>query len=69
MQQLIVAAFLACFALEFITEFILNELNLRYVRARWTEKGFRIFFTARLVRKNMTSRWSTLLRRAVRALG
>src|SRR5687767_7774375 len=38
MEQLIIALFLFCFALEFVTEFGLNELNLRHVRDRWTEK-------------------------------
>src|SRR5262245_26703977 len=38
MEQLIVAVFLALFALEFVVEFGLNELNLRYVRAKWAEK-------------------------------
>jgi STE24 endopeptidase len=34
MEQLIVGSFLALFALEFLIEFMLNELNLRHVRAR-----------------------------------
>ena len=38
MEQLIIALFLFCFALEFVTEFVLNELNLRHVRDRWAEK-------------------------------
>ena len=33
MEQLIVGSFLALFALEFLVEFTLSELNLRYVRA------------------------------------
>ena len=44
MEQLIVAAFLAFFALEFVVEFGLNELNLRYVRAQWAEKKLPDFF-------------------------
>ena len=38
MEQLIVSLFLIFFALEFLVEFVLNELNLRYVRARSAEK-------------------------------
>lgn len=38
MEQLIVASFLVFFSLEFIVEFSLNELNLRYVLARQAEK-------------------------------
>jgi STE24 endopeptidase len=34
MEQLVIAFFLALFALEFIVEFALNELNLAFVRAR-----------------------------------
>ena len=44
MEQLIVAVFLALFALEFVVEFGLNELNLRYVRAHWAEKKLPDFF-------------------------
>ena len=44
MEQLIVAVFLALFALEFVVEFGLNELNLRYVRANWAEKTLPDFF-------------------------
>jgi STE24 endopeptidase len=44
MEQLIVAVFLALFAIEFVVEFGLNELNLRYVRAHWAEKKLPDFF-------------------------
>jgi STE24 endopeptidase len=44
MEQLIVGLFLALFALEFVVEFGLNELNLRYVRVQWTEKKLPNFF-------------------------
>ena len=44
MEQLIVGLFLALFALEFVVEFGLNELNLRYVRAHWAEKKIPDFF-------------------------
>ena len=38
MEQLIVVLFLIFFALDFLIEFVLNELNLRFVRARSAEK-------------------------------
>jgi STE24 endopeptidase len=44
MEQLIVAGFLALFVLEFVVEFGLNELNLRYVRAKWAENKLPDFF-------------------------
>jgi STE24 endopeptidase len=44
MEQLIVGLFLTLFALEFVVEFGLNELNLRYVRANWAEKTLPDFF-------------------------
>jgi len=77
MQQLILAGFLACFALEFITEFILNELNLRYVRARWTEKRLPDFFHGKIsseeydksveytLAKGRFERWAGIYGRAV----
>jgi STE24 endopeptidase len=37
MEQLIIAVFLSLFALEFLVEFGLNELNLRYVKGRQGE--------------------------------
>ena len=44
MERVIVGLFLALFAVEFLIEFVLNELNLRYVRARWAEKKIPDFF-------------------------
>ena len=44
METLIVGLFLTLFAIEFIIEFGLNELNLRYVRAHWTGKKIPDFF-------------------------
>jgi len=44
MEQVIVGLFLVLFVLEFIVEFGLNELNLRYVHARWVEKKIPDFF-------------------------
>src|SRR5919109_291776 len=48
MEQLIVALFVILFALEFAIEFGLNELNLRYVRARWAEKKIPDFFQGKI---------------------
>ena len=48
MEQLIVRLFLALFALEFLVEFGLNELNLRYVRARWNERKVPDFFQGKI---------------------
>jgi STE24 endopeptidase len=50
MEQLIVVLFLALFALEFVVEFGLNELNLRYVRTHWVEKKIPDLF-----QRNMSS--------------
>jgi len=38
MEKFIIALFLVLFLIEFCVEFILNELKLRYVRARWAER-------------------------------
>src|SRR5882724_3321650 len=48
MEQLIVALFLVFCALEFTIEFVLTELNLRYVRARWAEKQIPDFFRGKI---------------------
>ena len=48
MEQRIVALFLILFALEFIVEFVLNELNLRYVRTRWVEKNIPDHFEGKI---------------------
>src|SRR5918996_1433513 len=48
MEQVIVGVFLAFFILEFIVEFGLNELNLRYVRARSAEQKIPDFFQAKM---------------------
>ena len=45
---MIVLLFLALFSLEFLIEFALNELNLRYVRARWAEKRIPDFFQGKM---------------------
>ena len=44
MEQVIIGLFLAFFILEFIVEFGLNELNLRYVRWCWEDKKVPDFF-------------------------
>jgi STE24 endopeptidase len=48
MDQFIVALFLIFFTLEFLVEFVLNELNLRYVRARWGERKIPDFFQGKI---------------------
>jgi STE24 endopeptidase len=48
MEPLIVSLFLALFTLEFIVEFGLNELNLRYASARWAERSMPVFFRGKI---------------------
>jgi STE24 endopeptidase len=48
MEQRIAALFVVLFTLEFIVEFVLNELNLRYVRARWAEKEVPNYFYGKI---------------------
>ena len=48
MEHRIVAIFLLFFALEFLIEFILNELNLRHVRARRADKQIPDYFRGKL---------------------
>ncbi|HMA80599.1 MAG TPA: M48 family peptidase, partial [Candidatus Binatia bacterium] len=48
MEHRIVALFLLLFAVEFLVEFVLNELNLRYVRACWARKQIPDFFCHKL---------------------
>ena len=48
MEQLIVLLFLGFFGFEFLVEFVLNELNLRYARACWVEKRIPDFFQAQM---------------------
>jgi len=48
MEQLIVTVFLFLFALEFVAEFLLNELNLRYVRARGLERNIPACFAGKI---------------------
>ncbi|MGH7830936.1 MAG: M48 family peptidase, partial [Candidatus Binatia bacterium] len=43
MEQVIVTLFLTFFVLEFLVEFSLNELNLRYVRRQWAEQKLPAF--------------------------
>jgi len=51
MEHRIVALFLLLFAVEFLVEFVLNELNLRYVRACWARKQIPDFFCHTLSRE------------------
>jgi STE24 endopeptidase len=48
MEQLIVTVFLFLFVLEFVVEFLLNELNLRHVRARGSEKNIPACFAGEI---------------------
>jgi STE24 endopeptidase len=48
MERIVVAVFLILFILEFLVEFVLNELNLRYVRARWAERKIPDFFQGKI---------------------
>ncbi|MGH7810731.1 MAG: hypothetical protein ACREP5_10685, partial [Candidatus Binatia bacterium] len=48
MEQLILTVFLALFALEFIVEFGLNELNLRHVQAAGSAKKLPDFFQSKI---------------------
>ena len=48
MEQLFLTIFLALFALEWLVEFVLNELNLRYVHACWFDNKIPDFFQGRM---------------------
>lgn len=48
MEQRVVSLFLIFFALEFLVEFVLNELNLRHVRARRGDQQIPDFFRGKL---------------------
>ena len=48
MEQTVVAVFLILFTVEFLVEFVLNELNLRYVRARRAERNIPDFFQGKI---------------------
>ena len=77
MEQLIIAVFLFFFALEFGVEFLLNELNVRYVFARWLEKKIPAYFDGKIdpadyeksvqyaLAKGQFDRWSEIYGRAI----
>ena len=48
MEHIFLTIFLALFALEYLVEFGLNELNLRYVHACWFENKIPDFFRGRM---------------------
>ena len=48
MEQVVIALFLTFFALEFLVEFVLNELNLRYVRRRGAETELPALFADKM---------------------
>src|ERR1700741_3677488 len=52
MERIVVAVFLIFFTLEFLVEFVLNELNLRYVRARSAERKIHDFFQGKISSEN-----------------
>jgi STE24 endopeptidase len=77
MEQLIVGLFLVFFALEFVVEFGLNEMNLRHVRASWAEQRMPDFFQGAMsseayeksvqysLAKGRFERWAEIYGRAV----
>ena len=80
MEQLFLTIFLALFALECLVEFLLNELNLRYVHACWFENKIPVFFQGRLdsdqydksvqytLAKGHVQRWGELYDRVITLL-
>ena len=77
MEQRIVSVFLIFFAVEFVVEFILNELNLRHVRARRADKQIPDYFRDKLspdeyaksveytLAKGRLQRWSEIYSRII----
>ncbi len=52
MEQVVVGLFLTFFILEFLVEFILNEMNISYVRKRWVEQKIPDFFQGKMSPKD-----------------
>jgi hypothetical protein len=48
MEQLVIALFFVFFVCEFLVESILNELNIRYIRARWSARDIPEFIAGRI---------------------
>lgn len=77
MEPFFIGAFLVLFTLEFIVEFALNEMNLRYVGARWAERRIPDFIRGKIsqedydqsvrytLAKGRFQRWADLYGRAV----
>ena len=77
MEQIFLTVFLALFAIEWLIEFSLNELNLRYVRACWFENKMPDFFAGRIdseqydksvqytLAKGRVQRWGEIYDRSV----
>jgi STE24 endopeptidase len=77
MEQLVIGLFLALFALEFVVEFVLNELNLAYVRARWSVRDVPEFIAGKItgseydeslrytLAKGRLARWSEIYSRLI----
>ncbi|HLN86115.1 MAG TPA: M48 family metallopeptidase [Candidatus Limnocylindrales bacterium] len=80
MEQLFLTIFIALFALECLVEFVLNELNLRYVHACWFENKIPDFFQGRMdseqydksvqytLAKGHVQRWGELYDRVITLL-
>jgi len=80
MEQLFLTLFLALFALEYLVELGLNELNLRYVHACWFENKIPDFFRGRMdpddydksvqytLAKGHVQRWGELYDRVITLL-
>lgn len=48
MERFVVVLFLTFFILEFLVEFVLNEMNMGYVRNRWAEQKIPDFFQEKI---------------------
>jgi len=80
MEQLFLTIFITLFALEYLVEFILNELNLRHVHACWFENKIPDFFAGRMdadqydksvqytLAKGHVQRWGELYDRVITLL-
>ena len=47
MEQVIIVLFLTFFALEFLVEFVLNEINMSYVQKSWAERKIPNIFSGK----------------------
>jgi STE24 endopeptidase len=77
MEQLLIGLFLVLLTLEFVVEFVLNELNLGYIRARWSARNIPDFIAGKItasdydkslhysVAKGKFARWSEIYGRVL----